>query len=103
MLRDGGYAIRELAFNNRLQGCVTNIFTTTNGTVTILQGKADQLLQQLFSLVQAVETSPQVEQTERARAARLYLQYCLVNTNAYSSDTLNMILSTNKTNQSKQP
>lgn len=73
MLRDGGYAIRELAFNNRLQG------------------KADPLLQQLFSVVQSVETSPQVEQNERARAVSLYLQYCVNTTNAPNTNVIAML------------
>jgi hypothetical protein len=98
MLRDGGYNIRELAFNNRLQGCVTNPIPTTNanGTVTIstnvtIQGTADQRLQQLFSVVQAVETARQAEQTERARAVSLYLQWCLVSTNAPNANVITML------------
>ena len=120
LLRDGGYNIRELAFNNRLQGPVTNLVTTTaaNGitntttTCTTIQSAADQRLQQLFSVIQTVETSRLVEQAERAKSVSLYLECCRnskspVDTNVIAQiqrgEPISIPTQTNETNQPIKP
>lgn len=97
LLRDGGYNIRELAFNNRLHGSVTNTTATLGKhgikiTTSIVPGVADQRLQQLFSVIQAVETSRIGEQVERAKAAGIYVDYCRANTNALDKSIIALLL-----------